>query len=231
MEQRKWFAFVSGAIYGPYDRPQLEEKLSAWQNPLIWGRGQSEWVAPSQWTETLHQTQELIRTSQVNPTQMWRVQNGDQETKPMTHDQMMEFLKTLHDFSKVKLWTEGYADWKEIYQIHKIMDDLGVSRRTHPRVPIMGTLTCDTTVGSLTARLQSISEGGLGIVEAKPLKIGDQIRGLMKSSNLAANLTVGAEVVYVTNDGYAGLKFTGLPTEARTLIVEYVKKFQTPQNP
>lgn len=227
MENRKWFAFVSGTVHGPFDRPTLESKISGWSSPLIWGRGQTEWVEPTKWIEELHRTEEMIRTSQVNTTQTWRIKNGDQETKPMSHDQMMNYLKNIHDFSTVKLWTEGYTDWREIFQIHKIMDDLGVSRRTHPRVPIMGSLICEGSGVQTTVRLQSISEGGLGVVDAKQLKIGQQLRCTIKSSNLTSAISVSVEVVYSTAAGYAGLKFTGLPIESRTLIVEYVKKFQT----
>jgi hypothetical protein len=225
--EKKWFAMVDGKIKGPYDRPELETQMSGWQNPLIWGRGQSEWVPPTKWLQALHKTEELVKASQVHPAQMWRVKNGEQETKPMTHDQMMVFLKELTDLSQVKLWTEGYADWKEVFQIHKIMDDLGVSRRVHPRVPIMGTLACEGNGVNFNARLQSISEGGLGVITPQPIRIGEKFRATVKSPNLTSPISMTIEVVYTAASGYAGLRFSGLQTEAQSLIVEYVNKFKT----
>lgn len=226
MEQKKWFAFVDGIVHGPFDRTQLESRLSSWNHPLIWGRGQKEWVEPTHWTEELYKVEEVLQDTQVTVGQMWRVRNSDQETKPLSQEQMMSYLKTLHDFSEVQLWTEGYTEWKDIFQIHKIMDELGVSRRSHPRVPIMGTVTCEKTGFQVQVRLQSISEGGLGVVEAKPLKIGDQLRCTMKSPNLVGQFSFTAEVVFASPDGYAGLKFLNLPTETKSLIIEYVSKFQ-----
>jgi hypothetical protein len=150
----------------------------------------------------------------------------------MQHDEMIEFLKTQKDYGEIQIWTEGYTEWKDIYQIHKIMDELGVSRRSHPRVPIMGTLTCEGATGNITARALSISEGGLGVTEAANVKIGERFKTILKSPNLYAPIHSTVEVVYVGHDGYAGMKFASIHPESKSAIIEYVRKFtDLNQNP
>ncbi len=129
------------------------------------------------------------------------------------------------DFSTVDLWTEGFSQWKEFYAIQRVVDDLGLTRRSHPRVPIMGTLQGEYTDGPVYARVISISEGGLGITEAPKLKIGDVVKGTLTSPNLFLTIHCTSTVVYVGQDGYAGLKFSSIPTEARNSIIAYVAKF------
>lgn len=225
MDHRKWFVFVDGMVKGPFEKIDLESRLTAWHNPLIWGRGQTDWVPPDRWSTLLKNTDNLLKPLQNQPERLWRVRIGEKELKPMNHIQMTEYLKTRKDLSDVLLWTEGYEEWKEVYQIHKIMDELGVSRRAHPRVPIMGTLECEGTSAKFTGRLLSISEGGLGITEAPKLKIGEKLKVLLKSPNLPSSIKTAVEVVFIGQDGYAGMKFHNLPTDSKSLVIEYVKKF------
>ena len=44
---------------------------------------------------------------------------------------------------------------------------------------------------------------------------------------LFVTINTTCEVVYVGNDGYAGLRFVGLPEEFKSSIIEYVRKFAT----
>lgn len=143
----------------------------------------------------------------------------------MAHDAMIEYLKTMKDYSEIQIWTDGYTEWKDIYQIHKIMDELGVSRRQHPRVPIMGTVMCEGATGNFQARALSISEGGMGITEAAQVKIGEKFKLSLKSPNLYTPIHATADVVYVGGDGYAGLRFVGLQSESKSAVIEYIKKF------
>jgi hypothetical protein len=225
MADRKWFLLSEGQVTGPYSKEDVESRLTLASSPLIWGRGQNEWVPADRWNQVLRDLDSADRKARSGPDRTWKIRSGGQELKPMTHDQMIDYLKTQKDYAEIQIWTEGYTDWKDIYQIHKIMDELGVSRRQHPRVPIMGTLTCEGATGNYTARVLSISEGGLGITEAPSVKIGEKFKTVLKSPNLYAPINSTAEVVYVGTEGYAGLKFVSLHPESKSAIIEYVKKF------
>ncbi|MFN7826232.1 MAG: PilZ domain-containing protein [Pseudobdellovibrionaceae bacterium] len=231
MEQKKWFILDSQQkVSGPFLQEEIEGKLPQLNTSLIWGRGQSEWLGPDKWKKHLRELDENIRKYKSQNERLWKIRVGTQELKPLLHDQMMEFLKTRHDLSEIKIWTEGYSEWKDIYQIHKLMDELGVSRRQHPRVPIMGTVVMEGASSSNQSRALSISEGGLGVTDAPQVRIGEKFKIILKSSNLFNPLHATAEVVYVGTDGYAGLKFIGLHSESKSAIIEYVKKFTELKN-
>lgn len=194
-------------------------------NPLIWGRGHNEWSTVDRWQRLVKENEQPDRRSKSGSDRLWKLKVAGVEMTPMTHDQMIDYLKEQKDLGEIQIFTEGYSDWKDIYQIHKIMDELGVSRRQHPRVPIMGILTCEGTTGNFNARVLSISEGGLGVTETPNVKIGEKFKTILKSPNLYTPIHSTVEVVYVGNDGYAGLKFAGLHSESKSAVIEYVKKF------
>ncbi len=225
MNDVKWFLMNDGKVSGPYSKDDVDLQVKIGPAVLIWGRGQADWVAPDRWNQLLKETDSSARRGKSNSDRFWKIKVSGQELKPMTHDGMIEFLKTQKDYNGILLWTDGYTDWKEIFQIHKIMDELGVSRRQHPRVPIMGNLQCEGATGNLQARVLSISEGGLGITDAPNVKIGEKFKITLKSPNLYSPIQATAEVVYVGSDSYAGLKFSSLQSESKSAIIEYVKKF------
>lgn len=229
-EEKKWFFLMEGRVSGPFLKADIDAKAVSLGTGLIWGRGQTEWVTYDKWKRLLKDFSELDRRNRQAAERLWTLNVSGQELKPMTHHQMMDFLKSRTDLADILIWTEGYSDWKEIYQIHKIMDELGVSRRQHPRVPIMGSLLCEGATGSFEARVLSISEGGIGVTDTPPIRIGEKFKTLLKSSNLFAPIHATAEVVYLGDDGYAGLKFIGLHSESKSAIIEYVKKFQELKN-
>lgn len=231
MEQKRWFLLHEEQVTGPYADQEIENKLSNTKNPLIWGRGQSEWLPPDKWRLALKSLLDQQALEQQLHRQ-WKMQVDHKELTPMTLDELIEQLKDYKDLSPVRVWTEGFDDWKEVFQVRKIMDELGVSRRSHPRVPIMGTLKGHAPSGDVSAKVISISEGGLGVNHAKDLQIGDKFPVSITSPNLYLEINANIEVVYVGGDGYAGMRFLGLPNEAKSTIIEYVKKFQQgPQNP
>lgn len=230
MDSRKWFVLTNDQIKGPFDRADLDSNLPQFTNPLIWGRGQTDWLNPIQWEKMLIDLESTVSRARQQNDREWRIRIGDQELRPMNYTQMIDYLKNQSDFSQFLIWTDGYSEWKEVFQVHKIMDDLGVSRRRHPRVPVMGQVDAEGPSGKFSARALSISEGGLGMTDSPPARIGDKFKIILKSPNLYAPLHATAEVVFAGHDGYVGMKFSGLTTESKSAIIEYVKKF-TSTNP
>ena len=225
MEDKKWFLFTDGLVSGPFTKFDIEVRITSFPQALIWGRGQHEWYLFDRWIKAQSEHLESENKLRQQSERMWRIKMGEQELRPMSQAQMLDFLRDQKDYSSVKIWTEGYTDWKEIYQIHKVMDELGVSRRSHPRVPIMGTITCEAHGDTFTAQMQSISEGGLGMVGNPNIRIGEKFKVIIKSPNLYTPIHSTAEVVFVSNDGHVGMKFVGLHPESKSAIIEFVKKF------
>lgn len=222
-----WFILSEGQVAGPCDQEEIEAHLTSAKNPQIWGRGQSEWMTPSRWRQALRDGYHVSAFAKETPG-LWKIRNNGQETKNMTYADLIKFLKSQKDLSLIEITPhDGTGVWREVYAFPQIADDLGVSRRAHARVPLVGTLTCQGEDGEFTCRVISISEGGLGVNDAKSLKIGQQFKANLTSANLFVTIPATVEVVYVGGDGYAGLRFVGLPTEFKSSIVEYVNKFAT----
>lgn len=224
MEEKRWFLLSDGQVVGPFAQAEVESQAASLKNPLVWGKGQSEWMSLDRWAKVATEISAGTHRPR-NSDRVWKIRVAGQEMQPMDHDQMIEALRKQTDYTEVQIWTEGYGEWKDIFQIHKIMDELGVSRRQHPRVPIMGTLQCEGVTGNFMAQAQSIGAGGLGVTGVPDIKIGEKLKTILKSPNLPAPVHSTCEVVYIGQDGYAGMKFVTIQAEAQAGIVEYVKKF------
>lgn len=224
---KKWFIMSRGQIQGPYDPNEVESLLSAMHEPLVWGRGLSEWMAPVDWRQNMHAKGAALTEPAPGEEAQWKYRLRGAEHGPVTYADLLAALRKVDDYAQVDIAGEGFSGWKEIYALQKIVDELGITRRAHPRVPIMGNLiTEDSKGGKLTFRVVTISEGGLGLNAAIPFPIGHKFRGVLQSSNLFADIHCTCEVVYLGEDGYTGLRFTHLPSEAEAAVIEYVNKFK-----
>jgi len=223
--EKHWFLLCNEKISGPHSAEEIEEQAKRTEGNLqIWGRGANEWYSLTAWRTNLAKFHEVQKKSESDhPT--WRLRIEGRESTPMTYSEMLKKLRTMTDFSAVDVLMEGFSTWRELYAIQKLADDLGITRRSHPRVPIMGTFQGEFGTRTLHARIISISEGGLGITEAPGVQIGDQIRGSITSPNLFMAINCTCEVTFVGQDGYAGLKFTTIPMDAKSSIIAYVNKF------
>jgi hypothetical protein len=229
LEQKRWFLLMEGQVTGPFGDQELETHLTpAKGEPLIWGRGHGEWMNPERWRSAVKalNAQEAL---EAQKSRQWKMRVGATELTPMNLEELVEQLKDYTDLTSVRVWTDGFEDWKEVFQVQKITTELGISRRSHARVPIMGTLKCEAPAGIVTVKVISISEGGLGVTGVQGFHVGDKFRASMSSPNLFAPISATMEVVYLGGDGYAGMRFLGLPSEGKSAIIEYVKKFQQVQ--
>jgi PilZ domain. len=222
-----WFVLIDGQVTGPYEPDEVDELISKSKEIQIWGKGYAEWMEPIRWRQSLKENlQNNPPPKAPESTKMWRSRVEGREQSPMLYTDMIKFLKTLKDFSSVDIFIDKLGQWREIYALQQIADDLGISRRSHPRVPILGTLECESeSKGHFNCRVISISEGGLGVTDVRNLQIGDRFTGTLNSPNLFMQINAICDVVYVGNDGYAGLRFANLPIEAKSSIIEYVNKF------
>ncbi len=225
----QYFALVDGIVKGPFQKDEISSLSTSWPQMQVWGQGLPEWISMDRWNRHLNEeatTGTSSLSSRPSDDRKWKLKIDDHETENLTYEQMVDVLKTRDDVEQILVWTEGYTDWRQIFQIHQIADDLGISRRKHPRVPIMGSLHCEGVSGKFDLKALSISEGGLGASEGAQCRIGDRLKVILKSPNLYAPIHASAEVVYVAPNGYVGMKFVGIQVESKSSIIEYVRKFQ-----
>ena len=144
----------------------------------------------------------------------------------MTKDELMSFAARVEDPSQIAIYDAQLKEWKEIYIFKDIVDKLGLTRRKHPRVPILAQFNGSTSRHEkFSARLVTVSIGGLGLTDIFDLKIGDMIYGNITSPHFYSPVAIESEVTYCGSDGYVGLKFTQINDDSQSLVTDYVKKF------
>lgn len=221
-----WFILHDGQVTGPFDPPEIESKISSLNDTQIWGRGHGEWMTPIRWRQMMKDLP--AAGAAVDSSKLWRLRIDGKAQDAQTYTELIASLKNIKDFTTVDVSSDNGQTWKDIYSVQQVVDNLGISRRSHPRVPIVGTLEFENDKGeSVKCRVISVSEGGLGVNDAQSLQIGQKFYATLTSPNLYVTVTTSCEVVYVGSDGYAGLRFVGIPEEFKSSIVEYVNKFAT----
>ncbi len=224
----RWYLLLNGQVTGPLSETEVDQRVSSQPSQstetLIWGRGFPEWVSYSQWKT--EKVQILAKESEQAPKDpMWKYKSQGITSQWMAMSELIQSLKQLDDISEVQVSSDVEDTWKDIYQMTDLVDQLGITRRAHPRVPIMGTLDMELPTGSVSARVISISEGGVGITDVKGVSLGQKFKAQIKSPNLFMAIHCTCEIVYLGQDGYAGIKFHNLNSEYHGAIIEYVKKF------
>ncbi len=179
----------------------------------------------------VHQKPTLAPLTKMNPesistAEKFRVQLNFIDQPPMTKDELMIFAARVDDPAQIAIFDPVLKEWKEIYAFKDIVEKLGLTRRKHPRVPILAQFTGSTSRHEkFSARLVTISIGGLGITDVFDLNIGDIISGQITSPHFYSPVTIEAEATYCGNDGYVGLKFTQINDDSQSLVTDYVKRF------
>ncbi len=190
-------------------------------------------------TETLRTDEEVTKTSIPNienqdhtfiPTTMdlekFRVQLNFVDQPLMTKEELMVFASKVDDPSQIAIFDPKLQEWKEIYAFKEIIEKLGLTRRKHPRVPILAQFSGTSSQHEqFNARLVTVSIGGLGLTDVFDLKVGDSISGQITSPHFYSPVTIEAEATYCGNDGYVGLKFTQINDDSQSLVTDYVKRF------
>jgi len=222
MSEKKWFVMKEGQVVGPMDREQIEDEIKINFNSLIWGRGLTEWLTPVQWQQETQAVQKKI--AELTAEAAWKFRLGSEEKGPMSYTELLSHLRKITRFEDLKIWSNSLKDWKSIYSLPAIADQLGITRRKHPRVPIMGTLSAEVDPPQ-KFRVISISQGGLGLNDAKTLQVGETFKAMFTSAHLPIVIHCQCEVVY-SSARQVGLQFINLPAEFKGAIIEYVNKFE-----
>jgi hypothetical protein len=166
-----------------------------------------------------------IPTTEI-PSEKYRVQLNFVDQPAMTKDELMIFASRVDDPSQIAIFDPKFKEWKEIYSFKEIVEKLGLTRRKHPRVPILAQFSGTTSRHEkFNARLVTISIGGLGLTDVFDLNVGDAISGQITSPHFYSPVTIEAEATYCGNDGYVGLKFTQINDDSQSLVTDYVKRF------
>lgn len=228
--QNKWFFLKNNEVSGPFLESEIDPLAASHPEGLIWGQGFNEWVTHTEWKKTLISLNEIVKELQGDMTPQWSIKYDGQAQGPFTYDQLIQTLKAHPAAGEVLVRQTPSSEWKGVYDFVALVDEVGITRRQHNRVPISGVLRYTKNGMTFEALLASISQGGLGLLEAQGLVVGDQIRGEIVSSQLPMTLHCNCDVLYQQEDGNWGLRFVHPPVELLTVIVEYTRQFSNPSS-
>lgn len=221
------------------------------QTAMVWRKGFSQWVKANEWTIE-DQRNSLLGAKSGNRKsaeqdssqnngddlfektfgqsftegEFYRVQLNFVDQPLMSKEELLAFIAKQQDVSAVSIQDPKSKEWKEVYVFADIVEKLGLSRRKQARVPILAQFSGKSNKNEEASyRVITISQGGMGFTENFDLQIGDEVEGQISSPHFFQPVQVKAEVIYAGQDGYVGLKFSQLTDEAKTAIIDYIKKF------
>ena len=226
-----WFIYSNDVTSGPFSTEDVHQKITMGllgANAHIWWKGQREWIPVTTW---LNQVDRIIQNS-VDRSQkpVWYVDSGKSPTGPLTEKELIDHLKTCSSLARVRLWAVGMEKWTSLFELAEVMELLGLSRRENERAPLMGTVAVSRSNDDpqgYVLRAASISVAGMGVQGRHDLRAGDSISVVVKSGEIPTNLHLRGEIAYVTSNGYAGIRFEKIMPEMHSMIVDYVKKFNS----
>ncbi|AGH95546.1 PilZ domain-containing protein [Pseudobdellovibrio exovorus] len=252
MSDAKWFIQLHGQIQGPLNQSDFENTVSGLNDEIahsamVWRKGFSQWVKANEWTIEDQRNSLLGAKSGVSKPaeqdgdgdlfektfgqsftegEFYRVQLNYVDQPLMSKEELLTFIAKQPDVSAISIQDPKSKEWKEVYVFADIVEKLGLSRRKQARVPILAQFAGKSNKSEdVSYRVITISQGGMGFTENFDLQIGDEVEGQISSPHFFQPVQVKAEVIYAGQDGYVGLKFSQLTDEAKTAIIDYIKKF------
>ena len=227
-----WFISVSENSEGPYSTEEVKGFIdTGYISPenLIWGRGMKEWVSVTEWVNGNYAEKIAKRTTKES---LWHYAQDGVSKGPMTRSALILELSNISNKSLTLVWTKGMKTWTKLFELPDFIEELGLSRRQHPRAPIQGHVIIPTKKGAVFCKLQTISTGGLGINDtSKQLKTGDLIYLNINAKKLGDMISTKAKVQYTTELGNAGIQFKSISQEAKSKIIEYINTYQKVDSP
>lgn len=227
--KQTWFVHREGTVLGPFSSYEIEARVldgTLGEGCLIWARGTTEWSPIAEWKDLQTKVEALQK---VADGRIWYCDSGSgQPAGPLTQSELIDHLKGLTRLEAVTLWGTGLHKWMPLFEVPDVMDLLGISRRENPRAPLLGSIAITPIGSTIPAQVLpalTISIGGFGVRTAGFLNRGDRVQIAIKSSDLPSTIHATGEVVYVSRSGDAGIKFTELPAESKSILFDHVRRF------
>lgn len=241
-----WFVHANEVVVGPFNTEQIRQQMTSGGIPpdsYVWWKGQREWMPLSVWQARLPEILNAAQSRAQKP--IWYIDLGNSPLGPLTQNELIDNLKGVATLNRVKLWAIGMQKWTSLFELHDIMEVLGISRRENERAPLLGTAAISRSNDDpkgFVLKTSSISIAGMGVTGHHDLRRGDRVSVLVKSNELGGSIHLKGEVAYVTRrqdtgqnvdqnmdpdvgQSYAGIRFQQVHPEIQDLIRSYVKRF------
>ena len=220
----KWFVCQNEDVDGPFDSEEIKQRLESGKisgTTMIWGRPQAEWKTVDWWAMNLPDL--LKKAGKAAQVEVWHYVYQEVSHGPMPRAELIANVKDIQDKSNVFIWTTGMTEWMPIFENHELIEEIGISRRKHPRADIDGSVSVDVDGTDHIGQLKMVSAGGCGISGVHGLTVGKVVHITLRSEFFFKPLNATAEVRYVTDSGFVGLQFSSINMEEKSAIIDYVR--------
>ena len=220
----KWFLLTNDESSGPFSTEQvksLHKNNLISRDSLIWSRRQNSWISTKKWLKEVDSDLSLS----AKPTNLnWYFALNNKKNGPFSRVELIEKLaENKSALKQILLWTKGMKNWNPLFEFTEIINELGINARQFPRTTISGNFLLNENNTQTDLTIATISENGIGILNAHGLIPGQNVHGDILSENLSGKIRITAEVKYIDEYGFAGLEFTQINMEAKQSIVDYIK--------
>ena len=218
----RWFVCLKGEVKGPFSSQEVEKFQDESEGTIfVWWKGQTEWIPFSVWQREYKDT-DIYGQYQ----QSWSLRKEDVDLGTMTYDELVHALSSHNkELPKFMVKRASEENWSPVFEIEELIETLNLSRRMHPRAPLMGVAKLSDGAITIKARLSTISERGFGIVIEGDIEVGKEYWVEIESPNLNQKVMLAAQTIYSDQDGHVGAVFVGIDAVSRATIIEFVNKF------
>lgn len=226
----KCFVLEKKFVSGPFASEELKELIKDGKIQMtsqIWWRGQDEWMNAKAWLNFKPDTSNNV--VKMRKEANWFIEKEAKTYGPLSRAELVAHLRDSKNLSNVKVWKRGQKSRATIYQYNDLTDALGIVQRKTPRAPIVGDINVTTERGIQTAKLCSISQGGLGMTNIDEVFQGEKLQLEIDSPLLADKIICEGIVRYKAPTGRIGIQFDSINSEAVSNIVDYINQFVKPE--
>ncbi len=194
---------------------------------LAWGPGLNDWVSGVEWRERLRKVSIMLQSLENDTRPGWWYRDAHLSQGPFIYHQLIQELKKSHHAGDLEIRQEPSVEYKTIYEFPTLVEEIGITRRRHSRVPLQGIFRYQTAEGTHEIPITTISIGGFGLQNAKYMFVGKLYKGEILSTTLGPAIYCVVEALAKQKNDTWGLRYDFLSDEGMSILISYIKKFST----
>lgn len=235
--QIEWFVFQKNSILGPFSTDEVKTQISGGkitEDSFIWWKGEKDWVSIDNWQKDYPA---IIKKLEAHFKVDWKIRDENHETPFMSFDDCLQHLKLLPLKNTIyicKQTNDGIDRWESIFSNTVFLNALEMTRRKHPRVPIVATAKVSKRESkfSYLVKVNTIGQGGMGVAGlGKNFPTGTTVELRLESPSLASAVIAEGRILYITKEGMSGIEFTVMNSESEACLIEYINQFVVMRTP
>jgi len=220
----RWF-FLSqkNEVLGPLEKWEIELHLVSEPEGLVWGSGATDWLAADEWRKRVRLLEEVLSDLESDKQEIWYYQDKSKVLGPFDYHNLIQELKKCVDSSQISIRRAPNKKMRSINEWPILVEEIGLSRRRHNRVPIQAQFQSDKT---FKKKLNTISEGGFSLLECSEFNLGDRLTGHILSSFFDSPLQCSAKLIHQHSNEISSFQFESINSQDLRLIQKYTAQFE-----